>query len=764
MAKKQISFFQSIKGRIVIPMIISLLLMGIASFLGLSMLLNFTNTNARDGSMRVFENTINERIRENVNLVYSSISTIADKAIQDAAFFTKIPEIHNAYEIALSGNIEDENSPEGQIAREMLRKELKPFIDGYKEQTGRTLLKLHFHLPNARSLVRLWREGYQTTRNGVKVDISDDLSSFRNTVLKINSGSHDPITGIEVGRGGFAIRGIAPVTGTNGKHLGSVEVLFAFNEIFDIIKLSEQVEYAVYMDADQLPIAKSLGDPDKYPVFENAYVLTDSTNMEITNPLVTLSILNKGRDDVFSEELDDFIISTFPIWDFSGKAVGVMFQSMNIAKQSSDLTSARQKMAALSKKIIGSAGVSFFVAITILSIIIVLIISRMTKPLTILNDYAVMIAEGNFDISIDSKLTSRKDETGILSKSFSKVVKNLQYKSRMVEEVAQGDFTADIKLESENDMLGYSLIKMNESLNSLLSKVNDSIDQVKSGSDQVAQASDSLAQGATESASSLEQVSASVTQINSQSRQNADNAIEANALAIQAVVNAKEGNKQMESLRIAMDRINTSSDQVKKIVKVIDDIAFQTNLLALNANVEAARAGKYGKGFAVVADEVRNLAVRSSQAVKETTEMVEETLKNINLGNKGVEHTAEQLESIMEGSSKIADFLEEITTASKQQAEAIDQITTGLEQIDDVTQSNTANSEESAAAAAELASHSAKLKKMITTFKLKQSNSTTFSGQPGYRVPMIEKKDLQPIETDISPVDPSDIIIMDDDF
>lgn len=732
MEKKKISFFYSIKGKIVTPVVILLTLLGIASFTGVSMLLNFTTDNVAENSNKVFKNTIDERINESVNLVYSSISTIADRALQEAAFFTKIPGIQSAYEIALSGNIEDEYSAEGQLAREMLRIELKPFIDGYKEQTGRSLLKLHFHLPNARSLARLWREGYQTTRDGVKIDVSDDLSSFRNTVLQINKGSHNPITGIEVGRGGFAIRGIAPLSGNDDQHLGSVEVLFSFNEIFNIIKTSGQVEYAVYMDADQLPVAKSLSDTDKYPVLENSYVLTDATNKETTNPLTNLAILHNGREEVYTEEIGDYVVSSFPIWDFSGRTVGVMLQSMNIAEQRADFAAARNNMAILSKRVTSGTGIAFLFAILILSIIIVLIINKIIKPLTKLNNYAVKIGEGNFDIIIDNKLRSKKDETGVLSESFSMVVDSLQYKSSMVEEVAQGDLTADVKLASENDMLGHSLIKMNQSLNNLLSRVNNSIDQVNSGSDQVAQASQSLSQGATESASSLEEVSASITEINSQSRQNAENATEANSLAQQAVIDAEEGNKQMEALSTSMEKINSSSDQIKKIVKVIDDIAFQTNLLALNANVEAARAGKYGKGFAVVADEVRNLAVRSSQAVKETTEMVEESIKNISSGNKGVEQTAVQLESIMAGSSKIADFLEEIAVASKDQAQAIDQITTGLDQIDEVTQSNTASAEESAAAAEELASQSTELKSMIATFKLKSSGNVIVPKQIGY--------------------------------
>ncbi len=408
--------------------------------------------------------------------------------------------------------------------------------------------------------------------------------------------------------------------------------------------------------------------------------------------------------------------------------------------------------------------------IVLIAVVALLIANMFAKPIIKVADYAAEIGIGNFDVNIDTKLLKMKDELGTLSGSFDKMIESLQYKGNMVEEVAKGNLTIDVKLASDKDMLGTSLVQMTDSLNSLLGNVNMSVDQVNIGADQVSQASQSLSQGATESASSLEEISASVTQINSQSRQNAENATEANGLAKQATEDAQKGNKEMEGLSVAMGKINTSSDQIKKIVKVIDDIAFQTNLLALNANVEAARAGKYGKGFAVVADEVRNLAVRSAEAVKETTEMVDESIRNIDSGNKAVEATATQLESIMGGSSKVADFLEEIATASNEQAEAIDQITQGLEQIDQVTQSNTASAEESAAAAEELASQSVQLKNMVATFKLKDSQTETVvqqTRQLEYQAPRATSQILHSAnhtnETGVKSVDPAAVISLDDD-
>jgi methyl-accepting chemotaxis protein len=376
------------------------------------------------------------------------------------------------------------------------------------------------------------------------------------------------------------------------------------------------------------------------------------------------------------------------------------------------------------------------------------------------------VALGNLNMDLDK---DQKNNRGVYL-SVLNMMTALDTKAKAVAIVASGDLTIDINLASSKDVLGASLIKMTDSLNSLLGQVNMSVDQVNIGADQVSQASQSLSQGATESASSLEEVSASITQINSQSRQNAENATEANGLAKQATEDAEKGNKEMEGLSVAMEKINKSSDQIKKIVKVIDDIAFQTNLLALNANVEAARAGKYGKGFAVVADEVRNLAVRSAEAVKETTDMVDESIKNIESGNKAVESTATQLGSIMGGVSKVADFLEEIATASKEQAEAIDQITQGLEQIDQVTQSNTASAEESAAAAEELASQSMQLKNMVATFKLKNTQNIP-GAQPTRQLEYQSPKETIQLphaagkngETGIKQVDPPAVISLDDD-
>ncbi|HCL57301.1 MAG TPA: methyl-accepting chemotaxis protein, partial [Spirochaetia bacterium] len=270
----------------------------------------------------------------------------------------------------------------------------------------------------------------------------------------------------------------------------------------------------------------------------------------------------------------------------------------------------------------------------------------------------------------------------------------------------------------EKDSFGLALAKMLSSLNNILGEVDSSAEQVSGATRQVSQASQSLSSGASEQASSLEEITSSVTEINSQAKLNAENAIEAKILAETAKQKAEIGNQQMFALVSGMEKINLSSEEIKKIVKVIDNIAFQTNLLALNANVEAARAGKYGKGFAVVAEEVRNLALRSGEAVKETTQMVEESIININKGSKQVEATAEYLQEIMEVVNKVTNIVIEITSSSKEQSQALQQIQEGLSQIEQVTQQNSAYAEETASISEELSSQAFSLKDMISKFKL----------------------------------------------
>ncbi|GAB4278605.1 MAG: methyl-accepting chemotaxis protein [Candidatus Rifleibacteriota bacterium] len=327
--------------------------------------------------------------------------------------------------------------------------------------------------------------------------------------------------------------------------------------------------------------------------------------------------------------------------------------------------------------------------------------------------------EGDVSILPDRAQMDRKDEIGSLARSISSLVKQQRSLSKIAADLANGNWDQEIKVKSEKDQLGASLAQMVEQVNIALAGVKKASEEVHSGSEQISAASQSLSQGATESAASIEEISSSITEIGGQTKANAENATQANVLAMQTRSAAESGNKKMIDMMSAMDEIQQSSNQIAKIIKVIDDIAFQTNLLSLNAAVEAARAGKHGKGFAVVADEVRNLASRSAKAAKETSEMIENSILKVKAGTELAHITESALQEIVASSIKVADLVGEIAAASNEQAQGIAQIGQGLEQIDKVTQQNTANAEETAAAAEELSGQARELHALLSRFIVK---------------------------------------------
>jgi methyl-accepting chemotaxis protein len=238
-------------------------------------------------------------------------------------------------------------------------------------------------------------------------------------------------------------------------------------------------------------------------------------------------------------------------------------------------------------------------------------------------------------------------------------------------------------------------------------------EKVASASSQVSSASQSLADGASAQATSLEETSSSMEEMTAMTRQNAENAGEANMLMRDTGQVVDEANRAMSELTQSMQEITLASEETGKIIKTIDEIAFQTNLLALNAAVEAARAGEAGAGFAVVADEVRNLAMRAAEAAKNTSNLIEETVKKIKNGSEIVDKTNSAFEKVAMGSRKAADLVGEIAAASNEQAQGIGQINKAISEMDRVVQKNSASSEESASAAEELNAQAGEMKEYV---------------------------------------------------
>ncbi|MEJ5347836.1 MAG: bacteriohemerythrin [Desulfosoma sp.] len=243
--------------------------------------------------------------------------------------------------------------------------------------------------------------------------------------------------------------------------------------------------------------------------------------------------------------------------------------------------------------------------------------------------------------------------------------------------------------------------------------LNEGADQVADASAQVAGSSQQLAEGSSEQAASLEETSSALEEMASMTRQNADNAAQANTLVKSSASSLEEAQTAMVNLEKAMAEIETASADTQKIIKTIDEIAFQTNLLALNAAVEAARAGEAGAGFAVVADEVRSLAMRAAEAARSTSGIIEETVRKVQTGHQAASLVSECFSKVTESATKIGELVAEIAAASGEQAEGIDQINRAVAEMDKVVQRNAANAEESASASEELSAQAAVVREYV---------------------------------------------------
>jgi len=327
--------------------------------------------------------------------------------------------------------------------------------------------------------------------------------------------------------------------------------------------------------------------------------------------------------------------------------------------------------------------------------------------------------KGQLDVAVSDGLLRRKDEIGNLGSGLKLLLKDYHSIADIAEQLANGDWCVTVREKSPEDMMNQSFSKMLDNVNNTLHEIEQHVQQVTTGANEVSAAAQHLSDGAQESASSLEEISASMQEISNQTQANAKNAGNARELAQKATQAAGEGQQAMTAMQEAMERITKNSNEIQRVIKVIDDIAFQTNLLALNAAVEAARAGQHGKGFAVVAEEVRNLAARSAKAAQETNDLIATSGKEIAKGGEVAVHTSDVLDSIATQIKETTDLVAQIAVASNEQAHGVNQIAIGLQRIDSVTQQNTASAEQSASAANEMSGAAKTLQKQVAQFQLR---------------------------------------------
>lgn len=442
---------------------------------------------------------------------------------------------------------------------------------------------------------------------------------------------------------------------------------------------------------------------------------------ELAENLVEI-VLNQGESYVGNAQVlgVDHLCSYVPTHDESGQVTGLIFAGISLEEAEEQIN--QTIWAAI---LVGAA----FVVLSLI-VISVFIRGTVSKPLSELTKLAQTMEQGRLGIGESASVKKTKihsnDEIGLLAEIFEKTIDRLKGYigeiSSVLESIAEGNLTK----ETTQDYVG-DFVSIKNSLNGILQKLNDTLsgivessESVSNGAEQMAIGAQALSQGAVEQASAVEEVNETVHSISKQVEQTAENAKYASEKVDVVSGQILESNNKMNEMIRAMEEINESSNEIGKIVKTIESIASQTNILALNAAVEAARAGEVGRGFAVVAQEVRELAGKSAEASKSTTELIEHSIEAVREGTKIANATAEQLHTVVSGAKEVVETTGWIAEAARTQADSVIEVQDRISQISDVVQTNSATAEESAATSQQLSSQAELLKSLVGRFRVKR--------------------------------------------
>ncbi len=496
---------------------------------------------------------------------------------------------------------------------------------------------------------------------------------------------------------------------SNGKTIGVISAVRSLQDtaILDQLKGYTGCEFTVFFGDERISTTVMQGDKRDI----GTKMGTDVVGKVISG--------KQGFIGATSIQGTPFMGNYAPILGPDGSAVGAIFAGKNIvaAEQTSRLC------------ILISVGIFLFMIVFSIIVLRRFVKRRVKQPLSEVVALANHMEHGEIGISNQDAVALNlhsNDEVGQVAGALENTVHSLQTYvgeiSKVLSAVSAGDLTVRTQHEYYGDFseIKNALNHILESLNGVFFEIDKAAESVSLRAEQISGGAVAMSQGATEQASATEQLSATIGEISGQIQKTAQNAAVASSIAQKSSEEVEKGNSQIEEMLHSMDAINDASSQIGKIIKTIEDIAFQTNILALNAAVEAARAGSAGKGFAVVADEVRNLASKSAEAAKQTTALIQNTVTLVGNGSKIARATADSFQEIRSSTKQSTRLISEISDATGTEASAVAQVTQGIGQIALVVQTNSATSEENAAASKDLSMQAQMLRDLVGKFRLRE--------------------------------------------
>lgn len=352
---------------------------------------------------------------------------------------------------------------------------------------------------------------------------------------------------------------------------------------------------------------------------------------------------------------------------------------------------------------------------------------QISRPVVRMSEWANHLSLGMVDTEADDEFRrmaaeNRGNEIGDMMEAFQTMAENLQQNVQVLRRVADGDMTSFVHVHSEQDSLGLSLYHLVQSNDEIFGEIMEAAHVVATNAGEIARVSHTLAESSTEQAAAVEELSATIEHTSDLIHRNDEQAQKAKQNSVQLQEDTETSNQHMKEMVERVDRIKDASQRISQVVKSIEDIAFETNILSLNAAIEAARAGSAGKGFAVVADEVRALALKSSEAAKESKELIERCISETEEGSAVALESATIFDSIYQGINQIAEIVEGISKLSYEQMEGITNVNSQISQITETTSSNAAIAQQSSAASQDMDHQAELLRKSIERFKLRKRN------------------------------------------